>query len=302
MQTTIKIATRKSVMAMHQSNNVKKMIEARYPNVSCELVQFQTDGDKFLDKPLTDIGGKALFVKALERGLFAGEADIAVHCVKDMPCVLPVGLSMPAILPRDHEGDAIVSNKYQSLRELPEGAIIGTASPRRASQLLRVRPDFQMRNLRGNVITRLEKLDAGEFDAIVLAVAGLERLNLTDRITEILDPNVFVPAIGQGALCIEALSEREDLVSLLAPFHDANTAITVLAERRVNEMLGGSCHTALGAHAYLKGDDIFLNAMVLNQQGTEAIYAQGVDDKNNHLLLAEKVANDLLKQGAEALL
>src|SRR3990167_2818 len=302
MKKTLKIATRKSPMALYQAKFVQDQLEKFHPNLTCELVEFQTDGDRFLDKPLTNIGGKALFVKALEQGLYQGEADIAVHCVKDMPCELPEGLVMAAVLKRDNPCDAFVSNDYASLEVLPIQSVVGTSSPRRASQLLRLRPDIHIKPLRGNVLSRLEKLDEKEFDAILLAVAGLERLSIAHRIAQRLDPYVFVPAIGQGALCVECLASRTDLLTYLRPLHDKATAVAIIAERRVNQILQGGCHAALGAHAVLSGQDLHLSAMVLSQDGVETIYAQGIDDQSQAQQLGEKIADDLLRQGARALL
>ena len=251
---------------------------------------------------MTDIGGKSLFVKALEQGLYENRADFAVHCVKDMPCELPQGLTMAAVLKRENPCDALVANNVSALDELPQGCVVGTASPRRVSQLLRVRPDIIIKNLRGNVITRLQKLDDGEFDAIILAMAGLERLGLQQRAAAVLDYNVFVPAIGQGALCIECLQERSDLISMLEFLQDEETAIAITAERRVNQLLGGSCQTPIGAYARIDQSDLCLQAMVGSVDGKQCLFAQGVGTTDAASALGEKIANDLIGQGAKSLL
>ncbi|WP_054774894.1 hydroxymethylbilane synthase, partial [Methylogaea oryzae] len=250
----VRIATRKSPLALWQARHVAERLEQAFPGLRTELVTMTTRGDKLLDSPLSKVGGKGLFVKELEQGLLDGEADIAVHSMKDVPVEFPEGLHLSAILERENPLDAFVSNRYASWRDLPQGARIGTSSLRRQSQISAQRPDCQILMLRGNVNTRLAKLDAGEFDAILLAVAGLKRLGFDERIAEALPAEVSLPAMGQGAIGIECRADDAEINRLLAELHHADTAVCVSAERALNARLQGGCQVPIAGYAELDGD------------------------------------------------
>ena len=249
----LRIATRQSPLALWQAEHVKSRLEALLPDCRISLLGITTSGDRFLAKPLAYYGGKGLFVKELESALLKGEADLAVHSMKDVPTELPEGLVINAILKRDDPRDALVSNDYADLNELPHGATVGTSSLRRRAQLLSLRPDLRVVSFRGNVNTRLKKLDAGEVSATVLAAAGLERLGFSDRITSVFDPDKFIPAIAQGALGIEQRADDDWLSEVLARVTDHRTQVEVMAERAFNETLQGGCHAPIAAHAVLTG-------------------------------------------------
>ncbi|MBU2709475.1 hydroxymethylbilane synthase [Zooshikella harenae] len=295
---TIRIATRKSALALWQANHVKQQLENVYPEVNVELVAMMSQGDKLLDAPLAKIGGKGLFVKELEKALLSGEADIAVHSMKDVPMEFPEGLCLPVIGQREDPRDAFVSHCASSLNELPQGAVVGTSSLRRQCQLLMHRPDLKVNFLRGNVNTRLGKLDAGEYDAIILAAAGLKRLELEARITDYLSPNNMIPAAGQGALGIECREADTELKNALSVLHDSETAACVTAERAVVTFLKGGCQVPIGAYATLHHDKLSLTAIVAEPDASKVHMSEIEGDISQAKLLGETVAKDLIKQGA----
>ncbi|WP_299260728.1 hydroxymethylbilane synthase [uncultured Kushneria sp.] len=301
---TIRIATRKSQLALWQAEHVKSRLEALHPGLEVELVGMSTRGDRILDTPLAKIGGKGLFVKELEEAMLAGLADIAVHSMKDVPMSFPEGLGLHAILDRGAPTDAFVSNDYPNFDALPQGARIGTSSLRRALQIRAARPDLEVLSLRGNVQTRLGKLDAGEFDAIVLATSGLERLNLDLRIAERLAPEVMLPACGQGALGIECRSDDETLRALIAPLIDHTSSLRVLAERAMNTRLEGGCQVPIGGYAVLEDNDqtLWLRALVGAPDGSRVIHAEARGPADDPETLGIQVAEELLARGAGAIL
>ena len=269
MSQVIRIATRKSPLALWQAEHVATQLRLAHPEVTVELVKMKTEGDKILDAPLAKIGGKGLFVKELEQGLLEDRADLAVHSMKDVPVDLPEGLEITAILHREDPRDAFVCNHYDSIDALPQGAVVGTSSLRRQCQLLEARPDLQIRFLRGNVNTRLAKLDAGDYDAIILATAGLVRLGMEHRITRRLSVRESLPAVGQGAIGIECRSDDQALKQLLAVLHDPETASRVAAERALNETLEGGCQAPIAAHARIKpGGILRLHGLVAQPDGS----------------------------------
>lgn len=301
---TIRIATRKSQLALWQAEHVKARLEALHSGLHVELVGLSTRGDRILDTPLAKVGGKGLFVKELEEAMIAGLADIAVHSMKDVPMYFPEGLGLHAILDRGAPTDAFVSNHHARFAELPEGARVGTSSLRRALQVRAARPDLVVLNLRGNVQTRLGKLDAGEFDAIILATSGLERLELDSRIAERLAPEVMLPACGQGALGIECRSDDDALRALIAPLIDEKATLRVLAERAMNTRLEGGCQVPIGGYAVLEESDqtLWLRALVGAPDGSEVIHAEARGPANEPEALGISVAEDLLARGAGEIL
>ncbi|MBD3895422.1 hydroxymethylbilane synthase [Halomonas sp. ML-15] len=302
--TTLRIATRKSLLAMWQAEHVRDRLMAEHPGLEVELVAMSTRGDKILDTPLAKVGGKGLFVKELEEAMLDGRADIAVHSMKDVPMHFPEGLGLSVILAGAEPTDAFVSNHYASIDELPEGARIGTSSLRRGLQMREARPDFEVLSLRGNVQTRLGKLDAGEFDAIILATSGLRRLGLAERIALELPPEVCLPACGQGALGIECRSDDHALIELLAPLDDPDTATRVRAERAMNTRLEGGCQVPIGGHAIFENDGqtLWLRALVGNPEGTQVLRAEGRGSASEPETLGIRVAEELLDQGAGEIL
>ncbi|HID4613718.1 TPA: hydroxymethylbilane synthase, partial [Pluralibacter gergoviae] len=258
----LRIATRQSPLALWQAHYVKERLEAHHPQLQVELVPMVTRGDVILDTPLAKVGGKGLFVKELELALLEGRADIAVHSMKDVPVAFPQGLGLSVICERGDPRDAFVSNHYASIDALPAGSIVGTSSLRRQCQLAASRPDLVIRSLRGNVGTRLGKLDAGEYDAIILAVAGLQRLGLESRIRQPLSPEQSLPAVGQGAVGIECRMDDERTLALLAPLNHPETAVRVTAERAMNTRLEGGCQVPIGSYAELIDGDVWLRALV----------------------------------------
>lgn len=298
----IRIATRKSALALWQAEYVKARLEAAHPGLLVSLVPMVSRGDKLLDSPLSKIGGKGLFVKELETALLEGQADIAVHSMKDVPMDFPEGLGLYCICEREDPRDAFVSNRYKSLDELPLGSVVGTSSLRRQTQLLSHRPDLEIRFLRGNVNTRLAKLDAGEYDAIILAAAGLIRLGFESRITDSLDVTYSLPAGGQGAVGIECRSADSDIQALLAPLHHLETADRVVAERALNKRLNGGCQVPIASYAVLEGDQLWLRAMVGQPDGGALLRAEARGPRTAADLLGVQVADDLLDQGADVIL
>ncbi len=296
------IATRESALALWQAEHVKARLQALYPDLDIQLLGMTTQGDRILDVTLNKIGGKGLFVKELETALAEGRADLAVHSLKDVPMHLPEGFALAAILQREDPRDALVSNHYASLEDLPAGAVVGTSSLRRESQLRARFPHLVVKPLRGNVQTRLRKLDEGEFDAIVLAAAGLKRLGLTDRIRLELSPEQSLPAVGQGALGIEIRADREDVLALLAPLNDAETAACVTAERAMSRALGGSCQVPLGGYAELQGGMLTLRAFVAEPDGSVVYAAQAQAPAAEAEQLGQQLAAQLSEQGAAAII
>lgn len=304
---TLTIATRQSPLALWQANFIKDSLQDLYPDLSIKLLTLVTKGDKILDTPLAKIGGKGLFVKELEHALLSGQADIAVHSLKDVPMVLPDGLTLGAYCKRHAPTDAFVSNTYASLDELPQGAILGTSSLRRECQIRQYRPDLTVKSLRGNVGTRLSKLDAGEYDAIILATSGLQRLGLDERIRHELAPTISLPAVGQGALAIECRSDDADILDKLAPLNDHVTRLCVLAERAMNHALNGGCQVPIAGFATLDKDVLTLEGRVGTPDGLTLLKAlQSVSLSDNPESQADSlgkaVAQELLGKGAGAIL
>ena len=302
MRNKIVIATRESQLALWQANNVKASLEALYPEINVELMGMTTKGDQILDSPLSKIGGKGLFVKELEKALLDGEADIAVHSMKDVPMEFPEGLGLSVICEREDPTDAFVSNTYDSIDDLPEGAIVGTSSLRRASQLQMHRPDIEIKNLRGNVNTRLRKLDDGEYDAIILATAGLVRLEMADRIKTRIRDTFSLPAGGQGAMGIECRTNDEELINLLTPLQHQETAYRVTAERAVNKRLNGGCQAPIACFAVFEGEELYIRALVGSTDGKRMVRSEIRGAKEHAESLGVQLADELLAKGAQALL
>ncbi|WP_067515509.1 hydroxymethylbilane synthase [Endozoicomonas ascidiicola] len=298
----IRIATRKSALALWQAEYVKQQLELHHPGIWVELVKMSSQGDRILDAPLAKIGGKGLFVKELENALLEDRADIAVHSMKDVPMEFPEGLGLGVICPREDPRDAFVSNHYANLDELPQGAVVGTSSLRRQCQILAARPDLTINFLRGNVNTRLAKLDDGQYGAIILAAAGLIRLEMKDRIRSYLDTTTSLPAAGQGAVGIELRMDDEETRQLIAPLHHEETAIRVGAERAMNRRLNGGCQVPIGGFAELEGDQLYMRGLVGDPDGT-TIYRSEVRCAISDFEAAGiQVADALLAQGADKIL
>lgn len=302
LEKTLKIATRQSPLALWQANYVKDSLQQLYPDLTVELVPMVTKGDVILDSPLAKIGGKGLFVKELENALLNKEADIAVHSMKDVPMQFPEGLGLAVICKREDPRDAFVSNSYRTFSELPQGAVVGTSSLRRQCQLKALRPDLDIRSLRGNVGTRLSKLDNGDYDAIILASAGLIRLGLADRIASFIEVEQSLPAAGQGAVGIECRTDDVQVKQLLAPLADAETTCCVLAERAMNNRLQGGCQVPIGGYAVLQQGQLYLRALVGDVDGSQIIRAEGKSAVENADVLGVQIAEQLLAQGADKIL
>ncbi|MCG6405128.1 hydroxymethylbilane synthase [Vibrio fluvialis] len=300
--TPIRIATRQSPLALWQAHYVKDALQAAHPGLEVELVTMVTRGDVILDTPLAKVGGKGLFVKELEVAMLEGRADLAVHSMKDVPVDFPEGLGLVTICEREDPRDAFVSNTYASLDELPHGAIVGTCSLRRQCQLKEARPDLVIKELRGNVGTRLGKLDAGEFDAIILAAAGLKRLKLEQRIHSFIEPEQSLPAVGQGAVGIECRLDDARLRELLAPLSHAETTDRVLCERAMNLTLEGGCQVPIGSYALLEGDDLWLRALVGEPDGSHIVRGEIRGPRQDAERLGVELANQLLANGARDIL
>lgn len=299
----LRIATRKSPLALWQANHIRSTLMHHWPELAIELVPMVTSGDKFLKDKLLAIGGKGLFVKELEEALLDDRADIAVHSMKDVPALFPAGLSLNAICARANPFDAFVSNSYSCLDALPLGASVGTTSLRRQSQLLAIRPDLHILPLRGNIHTRLAKLEAEEFDAIILAVAGLERMEMAQKITQILNDDTMLPACGQGALGIECREDDDRVKHLIAPLNDPLTALCVSSERRVNALLGGNCHVPLAVYcAPMPNSQLLLRALVATPDGRTIITDSQHGHQTDAMALADQCAHALLAKGAANLL
>ncbi|GAB2583818.1 hydroxymethylbilane synthase [Nitrincola alkalisediminis] len=302
MSRTIRIATRRSLLALWQAEYVKSELERHHPELTIELVTMVTQGDKILDTPLAKIGGKGLFVKELETAMLEYRADIAVHSMKDVPMEFPEGLGLAVICPREKPTDAFVSNHFNSLDDLPLGARVGTSSLRREVQIRERRPDLIVSSLRGNVQTRLGKLDAGEFDAIILATAGLIRLQLETRIRQEIPAEESLPAGGQGAVGIECRLDDHELIALLQPLHDLDTADRVLAERAMNRRLEGGCQVPIGCYALLEGDQLWLRGLVGRPDGTLVLRDDIRGPRDQAESLGITLAERLLAAGADDVL
>lgn len=302
MKKTVRIGTRASLLAVTQSTWVKTQIEQQYPDTTVELVKITTKGDKILDVPLAKVGGKGLFVKEIEDALLEGRVDLAVHSMKDVPTDLPDGLHVAVIPPRETALDAFISIRCNTLEELPNGATIGTSSLRRKAQLAALRPDLDIQDLRGNLDTRLRKLDEGQYDAIILAGAGLNRLGMQDRITTLFTPEQMLPAIGQGSLGIELRKSGNELLAGMQFLHDQTTAIAVAAERAFLLRLEGGCQVPIGAHATLKGDSVTLTGLIAAVDGVKVLREQQSAPFEQAEQLGKSLAEILLDRGGKAIL
>lgn len=298
----LRIGTRKSPLALWQAEHVRARLAAAHPGLTIELVSMTTEGDRILDAPLATVGGKGLFLKELEQALLDGRADIAVHSLKDVTVTLPTGLHIPVIGEREDPRDAFVSNSFASLADLPAGARVGTSSLRRTCQLRALYPHIEVVNLRGNVNSRLAKLDAGQFDAIVLACAGLKRLGMGVRIRAELAPEILLPAVGQGAICIECRVGDSEVERLIAPLHHPATAIRIAAERALNARLEGGCQVPIAAYAELSDDMLQLRALVGEPDGSRLIRGETQGEARRAEALGETLADELLRRGARAIL
>ena len=301
----IRIATRKSALALWQAEYVKACLEQAHPGLLVSLVPMVSRGDKLLDAPLAKIGGKGLFVKELETALLDNEADIAVHSMKDVPMTLPPEFALVAIAEREVPLDAFVSNKYESLDDMPPGAVVGTSSLRRESQIHAQYPMLAVTSLRGNLDTRLRKLDEGQYDAIILAAAGLKRLGFASRIASLLEADESLPAPGQGALGIECREERDDVVAALSPLVDRATTLATVAERAFSRALGGSCHTPLGGYAQWEEGSLWLRGMLASRDGKDILRGEidaDVQDAAGATELGLSLADDFLSRGASRFL
>jgi hydroxymethylbilane synthase len=298
----LRIATRQSPLALWQAHYVKDRLMACHPGLQVELVPMVTRGDVILDTPLAKVGGKGLFVKELELALLENRADIAVHSMKDVPVEFPEGLGLTTICEREDPRDAFVSNHFDSIDALPKGSVVGTSSLRRQCQLAADRPDLVIRSLRGNVGTRLGKLDNGDYDAIILAVAGLKRLGLEDRVRQALSPEQSLPAVGQGAVGIECRLDDERTHALLAPLNHADTAVRVCAERAMNTRLEGGCQVPIGSYAELSNGEIWLRALVGAPDGSQMVRGERRGPAEDAEKLGISLAEELLNNGAREIL
>ena len=295
----LRIISRSSKLALWQADYVLQQLLIHYPNLEIEIIGVTTKGDRILDGSLSKLGGKGLFIKELEVGLLNNGADIAVHSLKDLPVSLNPEFCLAAVLKRDDASDAFIANQYKSLDELPEGAIVGTSSPRRIAQLKHYYPHLQAKPLRGNVITRLSKLDNNEYAAAILATAGLLRLELENKITQKLDVERFIPSIGQGALAIEVLANRSDLIELVSPLVDQNATIATHAESHVGRALGVSCNAPIAIHATIDNDMLNIRAMLADDEMNNYYFAEGRAPLDNYLAAADNCVLQLLQQGVK---
>jgi hydroxymethylbilane synthase len=300
--TTIRIGTRRSQLAMWQANYVRDALCNVHPDLEVEIVGITTQGDRTLDVPLATEGGKGLFLKELEQALLTGDIDLAVHSMKDVTVSLPPGLHIPVICLREDPHDALVSNQYVDLSGLPAGAVVGTCSVRRQCMLKHRFSVLRIKNLRGNVNTRLKRLDAGEYDAIILAVSGLKRLELSARIQQIIPADLMLPAVGQGALGIECRQDNAEVNHLIAPLDHLVSHRRISAERAVNEALGGGCHVPMAAYAEVSENELHLTAQVGRIDGSELLTARATGPLSEAVPLGRAVAQDLIAQGAQHIL
>ena len=302
MKAVLKIGTRQSLLALWQSNHIAACLRKQYPDCEVVLKKIVTKGDRILDVPLAQIGGKGLFTKEIEEDLLSGEVDLAVHSLKDMPTVLPEGLCLTAITERANVGDAFVSNKYNSFAELPLGAVVGTSSLRRKAQLLAARPDLTIRDLRGNVDTRLRKLDEGLYDAIILAAAGLERLGHGDRIKAVIPGSVCLPAVGQGALAIECRTNDAEVRQMLDFLNDVPTVYATNAERAFLGLLEGGCQVPIGVHADVEGDKIKIEAIIAALDGSTVLRDTVEGPASDAVALGQALGRKMLANGGQEIL
>ena len=298
----ITIASRESPLAMWQAKHIKTQLNLLYPDLTIQIKGFKTQGDIILDKSLATIGGKGLFIKELEQALLNKDADLAVHSMKDLPMDIIEDFQLAAITKREDPRDAFISELYNSFDDLPAGSVVGTSSLRRQSQIKAKYPHLEIRPLRGNLQTRLNKLKKGNYAAIILAAAGLIRLGLKEKITMFLETNISIPAVGQGALGIEILSGNEELHALIKPLNDENSARCVLAERMVSRSLAGSCTVPLGAYAFIEKESLIINGFVATPNGNHFIHAETKGDKSQFYSLGESLSQLLIEQGAKELL
>jgi hydroxymethylbilane synthase len=296
------IASRESALAMWQAEHIRDRLHALYPQTEVTILGMTTQGDQILDVSLSKIGGKGLFVKELETALEDGRADFAVHSLKDVPMHMPEGFSLTTICEREEPHDAFVSNQYETLAALPAGSVVGTSSLRRESQLRASFPHLNIEPLRGNVQTRLRKLDEGQYAAIILAAAGLQRLGLGARIRNVISSEDSLPAVGQGALGIECRSDRADVMAMLQPLHHADTAACVLAERAMSRVLGGSCQVPLGGFAEIRDGKLRMRGFVATPDGKRMLRAELNGEIADPETLGKRIADALLAQGADEIL
>jgi hydroxymethylbilane synthase len=299
------IATRESALAMWQAEHVADRLRARYPSCEVTLLGLTTQGDRIIDQPLADIGGKGLFIKELEQAMADGRADLAVHSLKDVPMDMPAGFVLAAIMEREDPRDAWVSNRFPSLAELPAHSIVGTSSLRREAQLRERYPHLDVKPLRGNVNTRLKKLDDGQYAAIILAAAGLKRLGYASRIASLIDPDDSLPAVGQGALALECRADRADVIAALAPLADAATTLATSAERAFGQRLGGSCHTPLAALGDWQGDQLRLRGLIASRDGRRVLRGERTAAAANATAaraIGDALGAEFLKRGAAEIL
>ena len=302
MKAILKIGTRQSLLALWQSNHIAACLRKQYPECEVVLKKIVTKGDRILDVPLAQIGGKGLFTKEIEEDLLSGEVDLAVHSLKDMPTVLPEGLCLTAITERANVGDAFVSNDYACFEELPLGAVVGTSSLRRKAQLLVARPDLTIRDLRGNVDTRLRKLDEGLYDAVILAAAGLERLGHGDRIKAIIPSDVCLPAVGQGALAIECRTDDAEVRQMLDFLNDQPTVYATAAERAFLGLLEGGCQVPIGVHADVDGEQIKIEAIIAALDGSTVLRDTIEGAAVDAVALGQKLGKKMLANGGQKIL
>ena len=302
MKAVLKIGTRQSLLALWQSNHIAACLRKQYPDCEVVLKKIVTKGDRILDVPLAQIGGKGLFTKEIEEDLLSGEVDLAVHSLKDMPTVLPEGLCLTAITERANVGDAFVSNDYACFEELPLGAVVGTSSLRRKAQLLAARPDLTIRDLRGNVDTRLRKLDEGLYDAVILAAAGLERLGHGDRIKAIIPSDVCLPAVGQGALAIECRTDDAEVRQMLDFLNDQPTVYATAAERAFLGLLEGGCQVPIGVHADVNGEQIKIEAIIAALDGSTVLRDTIEGAAVDAVALGQKLGKKMLANGGQKIL
>lgn len=302
MKTNFTIGTRQSLLALWQSNHIADRLREQYPGCTVTLKKIVTKGDRILDVPLAQIGGKGLFTKELETALLEGEIDLAVHSLKDMPTALPEGLCLTAITERANAGDAFVSNKYPTIEALPEGAVLGTSSLRRKAQFLAARPDLKIVDLRGNVDTRLRKLDEGQMDAIILAAAGLTRLGYSDRIKEIIPHNFCLPAVGQGALAIECCTANSEVRASLDFLNDLPTKQATDAERAFLGLVEGGCQVPIGVHAVVSSGQITIEAIIASLDGSIVLRDKTTGNANDAVTLGQTLGNKMLEEGGRKIL
>lgn len=302
MELKITVGTRGSKLALWQAGHIAERLILLSPGIRVEQKRIVTTGDKILDVPLAQIGGKALFTKELELAMLAGEIDLAVHSLKDMPTELPAGLVLAATTERIDPHDAFVSRNYRKLDDLPKGAVLGTSSLRRKAQLLRLRPDLNIVSLRGNLDTRLQKLDEGQFDAIVLAAAGLRRLGWSSRITALLSPEECLPAVGQGVLAVEIRDEDQRVFPLVSQLDDGPTRACVTAERSFLERVQGGCQAPIGVFGRFDAGKVVLKARILSLDGTRCVETEKADSAENAVALGRSLATQMLNAGAQQIL